>query len=223
MTSEPGKGTTIVRAIPAAPGSRNKETVSHQPLPPDAASALVPSDEVLARRAGLGDREAFAVIVNRHGPALYRYAARLVDNPADVQDTVQEVFIGAWKGLSGYRGDAGLRTWLFTLVRRKAAPRIARFPASGSRPHVNLDDVAGTLADRDADPASRHSHTALLAALDAALRSLPERQRSAWILKQIEDLTYAQIAVVLDVNPDVVRGLLERARTGLAITLKEWR
>ena len=213
----------VVQARAVVFSSKNKETVSPQPLPPSTAPALVPSDEVLARRAGLGDRDAFAVIVNRHGPALYRYAARLVDNPADVQDTVQEVFIGAWKGLSGYRGDAGLRTWLFTLVRRKAALRITRFPASGSRPHVNLDDVADTLADRDADPATRHSHTVLLAALDAALRTLPERQRSAWILKQIEDLTYAQIAVVLDVSPDAVRGLLERARTGLAITLKEWR
>ena len=93
-----------------------------------------PSDEVLARRAGLGDRDAFALIVNRHGPALYRYAARLLDNPSDVQDAVQETFIGAWKGLYGYRGDAGLRTWLFTLVRRKAYPHLARFPASGSRP-----------------------------------------------------------------------------------------
>jgi RNA polymerase sigma-70 factor, ECF subfamily len=197
--------------------------VSSQPSPPSPAPALVPGDEVLARRAGLGDRDAFAVIVVRHGPALYRYAARLVDNPADAQDAVQEAFIGAWKGLSGYRGDAGLRTWLFTLARRKASPRATRFPASGSRPHVNLDDVADTLADRGADPATQHSHSALLAALDAALRTLPERQRSAWILKQVEDLTYAQIAVVLDVSPDVVRGLLQRARTGLAIILKEWR
>ena len=63
----------------------------------------------------------------------------------------------------------------------------------------------------------------LLAALDLALRMLPPRQRSVWILKEIEDLTYAQIATVMDATPDAVRGLLERARTSLAITLKEWR
>ena len=182
-----------------------------------------PRDEVLARRAGLGDRDAFTVIVHRHGPALYRYAARLLDNPADVQDAVQEAFIGAWQGLGGYRGDAGLRTWLFTLARRKAYPRMVRFPASGSRPPLSIDDVATTLADRYADPAALHSSTALLAALDGALRTLPERQRSAWILQQVEDLTYAQIARVLGGSPDAVRGLLERARTSLAITLKEWR
>jgi RNA polymerase sigma-70 factor, ECF subfamily len=182
-----------------------------------------PSDEVLARRAGLGDREAFTAIVHRHGPALYRYAIRLLDSPADAQDAVQEAFIGAWRGLSGYRGDAGLRTWLFALVRRKAYPRLTRFRASGSRPHLSVDEVAETLADRHADPAAVHSSTALLAALDAALRMLPERQRSAWILRQVEELTYAQIASILAVSPDAVRGLLERARTSLAITLKEWR
>jgi RNA polymerase sigma-70 factor (ECF subfamily) len=182
-----------------------------------------PSDEVLARRAGLGDRDAFAAIVNRHGPALYRYAIRLLDNPADAQDAVQEAFIGAWRGLGGYRGDAGLRTWLFTLLRRKAYSRLTRFPASGSRPYITVDEAAGTLADRSGDPAALHSGAALLAALDAALRMLPERQRSAWILRQVEELTYAQIALILAISPDAVRGLLERARTGLAITLKEWR
>ena len=182
-----------------------------------------PSDEVLARRAGLGDRDAFTAIVDRYGPALYRYATRLLDSPTDAQDTVQEALIGAWQGLGGFRGDASLRTWLFTLVRRKAYPRLTRFPASGSRPHLPVDEVADTLADRHGDPAAVHSSTALLAALDAALRMLPERQRSAWILRQVEELTYAQIASVLAVSPDAVRGLLERARTSLAITLKEWR
>ena len=178
---------------------------------------------MLARRAGLGDRDAFEVIVNRHGPALYRYAIRLLDNRADAQDAVQEAFIGAWQGLGGYRGDAGLRTWLFTLLRRKAYPRLTRWPASGSRPHLSVDEMAATLADRHGDPAARHSGAALLDALDAALRLLPERQRSAWMLRQIEELTYAQIASVLAISPDAVRGLLERARSSLAITLKEWR
>ncbi len=186
-------------------------------------SSAEPADEVLARRAGLGDRDAFAAIVHRHGPALYRYAARLVDDPADVQDAVQETFIAAWQGLGGFRGDADLRTWLFTLLRRKARPRVTRFPASGSRPHFSLDEVSDTLTDRHSDPAQHHSGAVLLTALDAALQMLPERQRSAWILWQVEDLTYAQIATVLAVTPDAVRGLLERARTSLVIALKEWR
>ena len=190
------------------------------PPQPDAGP---PSDDALARRAGLGDRDAFAAIVTRYGPALYRFTFRLLDNPSDVEDTLQETFLDAWKGLAGFRGDASLQTWLFTLARRRAYAHHRRFPSSGSRPHVNIDDVTNRLPARNADPAGRQLGHDLLAALDVALRMLPPRQRSVWILKEIEDFTYAQIATVMAATPDAVRGLLERARTSLAITLKEWR
>ena len=192
----------------------------HGPTPVDADG--IP-DEALARRAGLGDRAAFAEIVVRHGPGLYRFIHRLLDSPANVEDALQETFIDAWKGLPGFRGDSSLRTWLFTLARRRAYAAIKRLPEYGSRPHIDLDDITDRLPDRNADPAGLQVERDLLAALDLALRMLPPRQRSVWILKEIEDLTYAQIATVMDATPDAVRGLLERARTSLAITLKEWR
>jgi RNA polymerase sigma-70 factor (ECF subfamily) len=195
---------------------------THHNAPPRADPGP-PSDVALARRAGLGDREAFAAIVTRYGPALYRFTFRLLDNPSDVEDTLQETFLDAWKGLAGFRGDASLQTWLFTLARRRAYAHHRRFPASGSRPHVNIDDVTNRLPARNADPAGRQLGHDLLAALDVALRTLPPRQRSVWILKEVEDFTYAQIASVMATTPDAVRGLLERARTSLAITLKEWR
>jgi RNA polymerase sigma-70 factor (ECF subfamily) len=181
------------------------------------------TDEALARRAGLGDRDAFAVIVTRYGPALYRFVSRVLDEPADVEDALQETFLDAWKGLAGFRGDAALQTWLFTLARRRSYAHLKRFPESGSRPHLNLDDVAERVPARNADPAGLHLEQDLLTALDAALRMLPPRQRSVWILREIEDFTYADMATVMAISPDAVRGLLERARTTLAITLKEWR
>ena len=193
---------------------------THQNAPP---TPDRPSDDALARRAGLGDRDAFAAIVTRYGPALYRFVSRLLDEPADVEDTMQETFLDAWKGLPGFRGESSVQTWLFALARRRAHRNYKRFPASGSRPHIDLDEVADRLPARDADPAGLHLHQDLLAALDAALRMLPPRQRSVWILKEIEDFTYADIATVMAVSPNAVRGLLERARTTLALTLKEWR
>ncbi|HEV2636478.1 MAG TPA: sigma-70 family RNA polymerase sigma factor [Actinocrinis sp.] len=83
--------------------------------------------------------------------------------------------------------------------------------------------MADLLPARDGDPAEVHLGHDLLTALDIALRALLPRQRSVWILREIEDLTYAQIATVMAITPGAVRGLLERARTTLAITLKEWR
>jgi RNA polymerase sigma-70 factor, ECF subfamily len=185
--------------------------------------AVQPSDEALARRAGLGDREAFAVIVTRYGPALYRFTVRLLDNRSDVEDTVQETFLDAWRGLPAFRGDSTLPTWLFALARHRVYAHYRRFPASGSRQPLNIDDVTDRVPAGDADPAGRQAGNDLLAALDAALRTLPPRQRAVWILREIEGLTYAEIATVMATSPDAVRGLLERARTTLAITMKEWR
>ena len=181
------------------------------------------SDQVLARRAGLGDRDAFAVIVERHGPALYRFTVRLLENRSDVEDTIQETFLDAWKGLAAFRGESSLPTWLFALARHRVYAHYRRFPASGGRLPLNIDDVTDRFAAGNADPAGRQAGSDLLAALDAALRTLPPRQRSVWILREIEELTYAQIATVMATTPDAVRGLLERARTTLAITMKEWR
>jgi RNA polymerase sigma-70 factor, ECF subfamily len=193
----------------------------HRPGPPNSAEG--PDDQVLARRAALGDREAFADIVQRYGPGLYRFVSRLLDEPADVEDTLQETFIDAWKGLAGFRGDASLQTWLFAIARRRVYTHYRRSPAAGAGKPVSIDDVADRLPARNADPAGLHHQRDLLAALDAALHQLPPRQRSCWILREIEDFTYADIAIVMAISPDAVRGLLERARTTLAITLKEWR
>jgi RNA polymerase sigma-70 factor (ECF subfamily) len=189
---------------------------------PDADPAQTP-DEVLTRRAALGDKRAFALIVARHGPSLYRYAYRLLDDPSGIEDVLQETFFDAWKGLPRFRGDSSLRTWLFTLTRHRVHARRPRFPASGSRPNVELDDALAKIPAPHADPAQHNIDASLLQALDAALRLLPSRQRSAWILKEVEDLSYAEIATVLAVTPDAVRGLLERSRAALAQTMKEWR
>ena len=192
-------------------------------LKPPAPQATQPTDDVLTRRAALGDKRAFAAIVARHGPSLYRYAYRLLDDPSGIEDILQETFFDAWKGLPRFRGDSSLRTWLFTLTRHRVHTSRPRFPASGSRPYVGADDVLDRIPAPHADPAQHNVDSSLLQALDAALRLLPTRQRSAWILKEVEHLGYAEIATILAVTPGSVRGLLERARATLAQTLEEWR
>jgi RNA polymerase sigma-70 factor, ECF subfamily len=179
-----------------------------------------PPDPVLARRARLGDKEAFAMIVSRHGAALYRYASRVVDDPGSTEDVLQETFLDAWRGLPSFRGDSSLRTWLFTLTRH----RVSRHLSGRVRtPQPGYDDAAAELADPHADPAQIWLGRDLMGALDHALQLLPDRQRSAWLLREVEQLSYAEVAVVLGVTTTAVRGLLERARTTLATTLKEWR
>lgn len=188
--------------------------------------SVVP-DEVLARQAGLGDKEAFAQLVTRHGPSLYGYVYRLLHDAEDAEDCVQETVLAAWQGLPSFRGDSSVRTWLFVLARHEAQKHLRRnrapFPASGSRPIVDVDEVAHEVRDLHADTAAEAVEIALLAALDVALRLVPERQRSVWILREVEHLSYAEIATVVGITPAAVRGLLQRVRATVAATLQDWR
>lgn len=176
-------------------------------------------DAELARRAGLGDRRAFASIVDRHGSAMFRFARRMLNNDHDAEDVVQEALIRAWRGLPDYRGEAQVRTWLLTLTVNRA--RTAR----GRRTATPVDNA---LLSSQAAPAEREPLAALLsselvAALDTALAELPWRQRAVWLLFEVEGLSYAATAATLGTTTGSVRGQLHRARRTLAARLARWR
>ncbi|NAZ75286.1 sigma-70 family RNA polymerase sigma factor [Kineococcus sp. T13] len=181
------------------------------------------TDEVLARRAALGDRDAFGVLVDRHGPALYRYAVRLLDERGQADDCLQDALLAAWRGLPSFRGDASVRTWLFTIVRHEVHARSRRRAGPGGAAPVDAEEVLERIRDVRQDPERTSVQAALREALDLALRLLPPRQRSAWLLREVEELSYEEIAQVLGTTSTAVRGLLERARTTLAATLEDWR
>lgn len=179
-------------------------------------------DDVLARRAGLGDRRAFTELVDRHGPALHRYASRMLDDPSETADCLQDAFTDAWRGLSGFGGRSSVRTWLFTLVTHAVRRHQSRHLKRTAAP-VDDEVLARRSNGRGADPARIVEMEGFVRALDAALRQLPDGQRSAWILREVEGLSYAEVAEVAATTPDVVRGRLSRARTTLSTLLEEWR
>ncbi|WP_203416977.1 RNA polymerase sigma factor [Jiangella ureilytica] len=175
-------------------------------------------DLVLARRAGLGDRVAFGVIARRHGPVMYRLARRVLLDDGDAEEAVQDALLAAWRHLGEFRGAAALRSWLLRLtlnkahnVRRKRRP----VPLEAGQHELVIDSVG--------DPARGIIENELVAALDVALASLPEPQRVAWLLREVDELTYEEIADIMHTSRDVVRGLLHRARRRLAERLAAWR
>jgi RNA polymerase sigma-70 factor (ECF subfamily) len=176
-------------------------------------------DGELAAAAAAGDRTAFEELVHRHGPALYRYARRMMRDENAVQDVVQETFIAAWRRFDGFRADAAVRTWLFAICQRKVVDshRVKRA--------VPIDDRLIEPADpsADADPFAAVSNSAFLAALEGALAELPPRQRAVWILREVEGLTYPEIGEILKLSPDGARGHHHRARTTLQQRLQRWR
>ena len=177
-------------------------------------------DAALVSAAALGDRAAFEVVVHRYGPMLYRYARRMLANEHDVADVVQETFVAAWRQLDTFRGHSSLKTWLFSICARKIVDsyRVKRA--------VPIDDLAlqtHPSEGLDGDPFASASSAEFLAALERALEELPPRQRAAWVLREIEDMTFPQIGDILGLTPDTARGHHFRATRTLRERLRRWK
>jgi RNA polymerase sigma-70 factor (ECF subfamily) len=185
---------------------------------PDLAGADL--DQLLARRAALGDRTAFAAIFDRHAAAMFRYALNMLDGDVHAaEDAVQDALENAWVHLPGFRGDAQLRTWLFRIT-----ANIVLAARRRRRPVAVDDELLTALPARAHEgPADQVQDAGLRAALELALTELPWRQRACWLLREMEGLSYEEIAGILSTTPVVVRGQLHRARATLAVRMVQWR
>ena len=176
-------------------------------------------DRVLAAAAASGDSDAFEVLVRRHGAALYRYTRRMLADPDAVDDIIQDTFIAAWRRIGAFRGDASLRTWLFAICARKVVDS-RRVKTAQPIDDRLLEPLSTSAA---ADPLIRTINAEFLAALEEALAELPVRQRAAWLLREIEALTFQQIGVILNLTPDAARGHHHRAQVTLRQRMQRWR
>ncbi|PZT99543.1 MAG: RNA polymerase subunit sigma-70 [Gordonia sp. (in: high G+C Gram-positive bacteria)] len=176
-------------------------------------------DDALCAAARIGDREAFEVLVYRYGPALYRYGLRMLANESDVADAVQETFIAAWRQLDSFRKASSLKTWLFAICHRKIVDTY-RIKQAAPIDDQLLSMVPDT--DTSRDPFLAASHTEFLGALEAALTELPARQRAAWIMHEVEAMTFPEIGAALRLSPDAARGHHHRATSNLKVRLRRW-
>lgn len=185
----------------------------------EAVAAAVRPDTALARAAGLGDRSAFAAICMRYGPQLFGYALRMLNGDAgDAEDAVQEALTNAWLHIDGFRGDASLKTWLYKITAHQVLNTRRR-----RRPIAVDDELLEPHGGQARSTSDAQENGELWRALDAALAELPWRQRATWLLREMDGLSYAEIAQILDTTTTVVRGQLHRARATLAIRLEAWR
>lgn len=177
-------------------------------------------DEVLVRAAQLGDPTAMEAIVLRHGPGMYRFALRMVGgNAADAAEVVQEAFISATRSIQTFQSRSSLRTWLYRLATRRAADLQRK-----SRPTPVDDELLSVITPAGGgDPLQDVMDRELVAALQVALAELSWEQRAVWLLREIEEMGYAEIAATLGLTPDAVRGQLHRGRRNLAERMAQWR
>jgi len=173
------------------------------------------SDAVLAERSADGDTLAFAVLVRRHGPFLLAFATRVTGNRADADDAVQDALISAWANLDSLAEPARVRSWLASIVSRKATDRIRSRTPTTELDLLRASDAPG--------PARSAETSSQLDALGAVLDTLPEAQRQCWVLKEVGGYSYEEIADQLDTTAVVVRGRLARARASVVAGMEGWR
>lgn len=176
-----------------------------------------PGDERALSRFLAGDVLGFEQIVRHYSGMVFSLAARLV-GPADAEDVVQETFLRAWHGLGRFRGESSLKTWLYAIALNRARARhgtLSRLRAVFIPGKTREDDPFASLDDA-ADPALSPEDNAVLAErrrrLREALRTLPDEFRTAVVLRDLEGLSYEEVADVLGVPIGTVRSRLARGR-----------
>jgi RNA polymerase sigma-70 factor (ECF subfamily) len=181
-------------------------------------------DVRLMRLVGEGDTGAFENLIERHQALVAGTVARMLGSNSDVEDIAQQVFIRVWKSARRYVPRAKFTTWLLKITRNLVFNELRR---SKRRAHVPLQSEPGAeelpLKD-DTNPAPDASllATELQGAIEEAIAQLPESQRMALVLRRYEQLSYEQIAEVLDLSVPAVKSVLFRARTELRSRLSKY-
>jgi RNA polymerase sigma-70 factor, ECF subfamily len=185
------------------------------------APAAVPADEELAARAAAGDVPAFEEILARYQARAYRLAHRLAGSEGDAQDVLQDAFLSVYRSLRSFRGDSRFSTWLFRIVtnaalmQRRARRRRPTEPLDGFLPRFDEQGLhqgepkALQVAARAEELLDRQL---LASKARAGLDRLPDLYREAFVLRDLEEMSTAEVADVLGIDPAAVRQRVHRAR-----------
>ena len=198
---------------------------SSTPPPPSSDSD---SDAVLVQRAVAGDQRAFELLVIKYQRRLQRLIGRLVRDTDLVEDIAQETFIRAYRALPQFRGESQFYTWLYRIAvntAKKFLQERKRSPTMSDRAFVANEDNDETFRGvvepiNDETPESVLAAKEIAAAVNSGLAALPLDLRQALTLREIEGLSYEEIAAVMDCPMGTVRSRIFRARELISAKLK---
>jgi len=176
-------------------------------------SGIDSPDDGLVDAIAHGDGDAFRQLLDRHLDAIHAYLYRMTGSRADAEDLAQETFLRVWRKASTFEpGRVKVTTWLHTIAHNLCIDTFRRNrPTHGEDESLEADDTA--------DPERRASGSELAALLEQAITALPDNQRSAILLCQVQGFSNAQAARILGVNVRALESLLARARRTLRESL----
>ena len=186
------------------------------------------SDALLVERAAAGDHRAYELLVIKYQRRIERLIGRMVRDVDLVPDIAQETFIRAWRALHQFRGDAQFYTWLYRIAvntAKKALVDLKRNPIiteTALRANDDEDETSGNPFELTTDetPETILAAQEIAAAVNAAMEALPEDLRQAVTLREIEGLSYEEIAEAMDCPIGTVRSRIFRAREAISTRVR---
>jgi len=182
-------------------------------------------DRLLVERAQRGEKHAFDLLVTKYQRKLARLLSRFIRNPAEVDDVAQDAFIKAYRALPSFRGDSAFYTWLYRIGINTAknylvsmgrrAPTVTDFDAE----EAETFDDGEQLRDINT-PESMLMSKQVAETVNEAMESLPDELRTAIQLREIEGLSYEEIASIMNCPIGTVRSRIFRARDAIAAKLR---
>lgn len=169
-------------------------------------------DPELVRLARKGDQAAFGSLVRRYQDRIYRHLLHMTQSREDALELAQEVFIKAWSALPEWRPDAQFNTWLYRIASNAALDLLRRRKVVSFVAIEDDFDAPSTRPGPEAEAQARQD----LRRMDAALARLPADQREIVLLREVEGLSYEELAAALAVDEGTVKSRLARARATLA-------
>jgi RNA polymerase sigma-70 factor, ECF subfamily len=191
---------------------------------PAGASDENAKDVQLMQLVGAGETVAFEELVERHQRLVVGTVARMLGSNSDVEDIAQQVFVRVWKSAKRYVPRAKFTTWLLKITRNLVFNELRRRSRQAQLPlQVESGDAERPIKDERAmTPDASLLEQELQHAIETAIAQLPETQRMAVVLRRYDELSYEEIAEVLDQSVPAVKSLLFRARTELRIRLSRY-
>ena len=184
------------------------------------------SDLSLVRRVQRGDKGAFDALVLKYQHKLVKLVMRYVRNPAEAEDIAQEAFIKAYRALPQFRGDSAFYTWLYRIAINTAKNAVVsrdRSPIEYDLDRSNSDesyDMQGRMKDSET-PEGLVLTDEIRSIVNAAIDALPEDLRTAIMLRELEGLSYEEIAAAMECPVGTVRSRIFRAREAIDQRLRE--
>jgi RNA polymerase sigma-70 factor (ECF subfamily) len=167
-----------------------------------------------------GAEDAYEILIQRYQQPVYSLVCRLMNDPSDAPDIVQEVFLKVFRNVGAFRGNSSLKTWIYRIAVNEAYNH-RRWFCRHQRQEVALGCEEGTpnyvgyLTDTGRSPFEQAADRETRALVEQALEKLNPKFRAAVVLRDIEDLSYEDIATVLDVSLGTVKSRIMRGREAL--------